>query len=146
MKTCYMVAQNGSLCPRVAPRLRVYSSSGPVSAGQRHRAPEARCRHDNKFSGLSSRVSLRRGLRLRRCPVCRVGPELIEPLQPLGVDFLKFLAAFVVITPVFRKFDASPILGFLLAGLLLRQMKYEPCLPSPCHIGPQVQSHVISVR
>jgi hypothetical protein len=53
--------------------------------------------------------------------VCRSGGA--EPLVPLGHDFLKFLAAFVIITPVFKRINVSPILGFLLAGLLLRQAK-----------------------
>lgn len=51
----------------------------------------------------------------------------MEPeLNQLGLDFLKFLAAFVVITPVFKKINVSPILGFLLAGVLLRQAEYDP--------------------
>ena len=49
-------------------------------------------------------------------------------LNGLGLDFLKFLAAFVLITPVFKKINVSPILGFLLAGLLLRQAEYDPFL------------------
>jgi Kef-type K+ transport system membrane component KefB len=47
----------------------------------------------------------------------------VEPLIPLGHDFLKFLGAFVIITPLFKRINVSPILGFLLAGVLLRQAK-----------------------
>ena len=58
----------------------------------------------------------------RRQLLCRSG---LEPeLNGLGLDFLKFLGAFVIITPVFKRINVSPILGFLLAGVLLRQAKY----------------------
>lgn len=56
--------------------------------------------------------------RSRRNLSCR-SSEIV----PLGHDFLKFLAAFVVITPTFRKMNISPILGFLGAGLLLKLTK-----------------------
>jgi Kef-type K+ transport system membrane component KefB len=44
-------------------------------------------------------------------------------MAPLGYDFLKFLAAFVLITPVFKRMNVSPVLGFLLAGVILRRTK-----------------------
>eukprot|EP00892_Ulva_mutabilis_P002658 jgi/Ulvmu1/12393/UM009_0039.1 len=65
---------------------------------------------------------------------------MIEPLQPLGVDFLKFLAAFVVITPVFKRLNVSPILGFLLAGLLLRQIN---AISSPKELGELAELGVL---
>jgi predicted Kef-type K+ transport protein len=45
-------------------------------------------------------------------------------MAPLGYDFLKFLAAFVLITPIFKRMNVSPVLGFLLAGVILRRTKY----------------------
>jgi Kef-type K+ transport system membrane component KefB len=45
-------------------------------------------------------------------------------MASLGYDFLKFLAAFVLITPIFKRMNVSPVLGFLLAGVLLRRTKY----------------------
>lgn len=49
-------------------------------------------------------------------------------ILPLGEDFLVFLGAFVIITPLFKKIDVSPILGFLAAGVILR---YGRCFPGP---------------
>jgi hypothetical protein len=54
-------------------------------------------------------------------------------IVPLGHDFLKFLGAFVFITPLFKRINVSPILGFLLAGVVLRQCKCVPPPPSQVH-------------
>lgn len=45
-----------------------------------------------------------------------------DALVPLGLDFLTFLAATVLVIPVFKSVKASPILGFLFSGLLLGQL------------------------
>lgn len=123
-----MVAHYTSLCPSVASRL-VYSSAWNCLAPPKRVATYAIRERHTYAPNLPVRYNLRRGPHARRRPVCHAGPELIEPLQPLGVDFLKFLAAFVLITPVFKRINVSPILGFLLAGLLLRQVKCVSCFP-----------------
>lgn len=127
-----MVAQTARFCPSVASGL-VYNSAWQSLVVPTRVETRAVRQNFTLCSNISNRCNLRPVPQLlaRRCPVCRAGAELIEPLQPLGVDFLKFLAAFVVITPVFKRLDLSPILGFLLAGLLLRQVKYEPCITYP---------------
>jgi hypothetical protein len=45
-----------------------------------------------------------------------------DPLLPLGLDFLTFLAATVLVIPVFKSVKASPVLGFLFSGLVLGQL------------------------
>ena len=45
-----------------------------------------------------------------------------DPLVPLGLDFLTFLAATVLVIPLFKSVKASPVLGFLFSGLLLGQL------------------------
>ena len=49
-----------------------------------------------------------------------------EVLLPLGLDFLTFLAATVIVIPVFKSVKASPVLGFLFSGLILGQLGYAP--------------------
>ena len=41
---------------------------------------------------------------------------------PLGLDFLTFLAATVLVIPTFKSAKISPVLGFLFSGLLLGQL------------------------
>ena len=58
---------------------------------------------------------------------CRRGQRLVphgipDPLLPLGLDFLTFLAATVLVIPVFKSVKASPVLGFLFSGLVLGQL------------------------
>jgi hypothetical protein len=61
------------------------------------------------------------GLEGRR--VQRLVPHGIpDPLIPLGLDFLTFLAATVLVIPVFKSVKASPVLGFLFSGLVLGQL------------------------
>lgn len=43
-------------------------------------------------------------------------------MLPLGLDFLTFLAATVLVLPVFRSAKISPVLGFLFTGLVLGQL------------------------
>eukprot|EP00798_Chlamydomonas_sp_ICE-L_P017163 gene17163-23474_t len=42
-------------------------------------------------------------------------------LVPLGLDLLAFLGSTVIIIPIFKRFDISPVLGFLFAGVVLQQ-------------------------
>lgn len=52
------------------------------------------------------------------------GPELggaLEVIDDLGLDTLTFLIATVVVIPAFKALKASPILGFLLSGVVLSQ-------------------------
>jgi len=57
----------------------------------------------------------------RRAPApCRSAPS--DVLLPLGLDFLTFLAATVLVVPVFKSAKASPVLGFLFSGLVLGQL------------------------
>ncbi len=56
-----------------------------------------------------------------------MGAEVAEAapgLVPLGLDFLTFLAATVLVLPVFRSAKISPVLGFLFTGLVLGQLGY----------------------
>lgn len=56
-----------------------------------------------------------------------------DPLVPLGLDFLTFLAATVLVIPLFKSVKASPVLGFLFSGLLLGQLGYAfPITPLFC--------------
>lgn len=43
-------------------------------------------------------------------------------LVPLGLDFLTFLAATVLVIPLFKSVKASPVLGFLFSGIVLGQL------------------------
>ncbi|KAK9810162.1 hypothetical protein WJX72_005895 [[Myrmecia] bisecta] len=47
---------------------------------------------------------------------------LSDTLLPLGLDFLTFLAATVLVIPLFKSVNASPVLGFLFSGLVLGQL------------------------
>ena len=58
---------------------------------------------------------------------CPAVAETGEVLLPLGLDFLTFLAATVLVIPTFKSVKASPILGFLFSGLILGQLGYKLC-------------------
>ena len=60
----------------------------------------------------------------RRLGVAGVVRAVPDPLLPLGLDFLTFLAATVLVIPVFKSVKASPVLGFLFSGLVLGQLGY----------------------
>lgn len=45
-----------------------------------------------------------------------------DALVPLGLDFLTFLAATVLVIPVFKSAKQSPVLGFLFAGVVMGQL------------------------
>ncbi len=49
---------------------------------------------------------------------------------PLGLDFLTFLAATVLVIPTFKSAKISPVLGFLFSGLLLGQLGCAPMAPA----------------
>ena len=59
------------------------------------------------------------GRQLGDAVVVRAVPDA---LLPLGLDFLTFLAATVLVIPVFKSVNASPVLGFLFSGLVLGQL------------------------
>jgi len=57
---------------------------------------------------------------------------------PLGLDFLTFLAATVLVIPTFKSAKISPVLGFLFSGLLLGQLGCAPMAPmAPAHAAKQ---------
>lgn len=71
---------------------------------------------------LSRRIHWSPGLRGRRRGDSCVTTAVPDPLLPLGLDFLTFLAATVLVIPVFKSVNASPVLGFLFSGLVLGQL------------------------
>lgn len=48
-------------------------------------------------------------------------------LVPLGLDFLTFLSATVLVIPLFKSLKLSPILGFLFSGVVLKQLGWVKC-------------------
>lgn len=62
------------------------------------------------------------GGRTGRRPNIAVRSAGEEVLLPLGLDFLTFLAATVLVIPIFKSVKASPVLGFLFSGLILGQL------------------------
>ncbi|XP_024517682.1 K(+) efflux antiporter 3, chloroplastic isoform X3 [Selaginella moellendorffii] len=46
----------------------------------------------------------------------------LETINDLGLDTLTFLVATVLVVPSFKAFKASPILGFLLSGVVMNQL------------------------
>lgn len=46
----------------------------------------------------------------------------VDPLIPLGYDFLTFLAATVLVVPLFKRANVSPVLGYLFVGVILNQL------------------------
>lgn len=76
------------------------------------------CKHTVQHNWLSQRSAGRR-------PSFQINAST-DPLVPLGLDFLTFLAATVLVIPLFKSVKASPVLGFLFSGLLLGQLGYVP--------------------
>ncbi len=74
------------------------------------------CKHSVQHGWLSQRSVGRR-------PSFQISATT-DPLVPLGLDFLTFLAATVLVIPLFKSVKASPVLGFLFSGLLLGQLGY----------------------
>lgn len=66
---------------------------------------------------------LRRSIgRSKRRSEVQTGALEGEGLVPLGLDFLTFLAATVLVIPLFKSVKASPVLGFLFSGIVLGQL------------------------
>lgn len=55
----------------------------------------------------------------QRLVPCEAGPDA---LVALGADFLLFLGATVLVVPVFKSANQSPVLGYLFAGLVMGQL------------------------
>jgi hypothetical protein len=66
------------------------------------------------------------GLHARRPPPgprgAVVARATIDRLSSVGFDFLSFLATTVLVIPLFRRVNISPILAFLLSGAVLQQL------------------------
>ncbi|CAM6096927.1 unnamed protein product [Calypogeia fissa] len=76
-------------------------------------------------NGYSMTTKLGDMERRHRFLVTRASVELaggMEIINNLGLDSLTFLAATVLVVPAFKAMKASPILGFLLSGVVLNQM------------------------
>ena len=96
------------------------SAQGPFP-GQRPYAGLADSQHLDGCSAYCQQLFT--GQRRRRRGHRRVQSSIQEEvLLPLGLDFLTFLAATVIVIPVFKSVKASPVLGFLFSGLILGQL------------------------
>ncbi|KAJ7553953.1 hypothetical protein O6H91_06G120000 [Diphasiastrum complanatum] len=77
-----------------------------------------------------SKIAVKRALikfakRKQKFPVVRAEVQLaggLDVINNLGLDTLTFLAATVLVIPAFKAINASPILGFLLSGVVLNQL------------------------
>ena len=107
LAACGVRAEHAA-CPSSA-RLQRYQAISASSSGKHGIAPRRRAQ-----LGYLQRAPLK-----ERAVQCRSAADI----APLGHDLLKFLIAFVVITPLAKKVNVNPILGFLTAGLLLRLTK-----------------------
>ena len=76
--------------------------------------------------GLGRRIKSPGGTRKAKRGQRLVPHGIPDPLLPLGLDFLTFLAATVLVIPVFKSVKASPVLGFLFSGLVLGQLGCAP--------------------
>lgn len=72
--------------------------------------------------GLGRRAPPARRRRVLLVPPPSAAPAAADVLLPLGLDFLTFLAATVLVVPVFKSAKVSPVLGFLFSGLVLGQL------------------------
>lgn len=92
----------------------------PSSLSQTCRTQQQFPRCPTALSGRTARRSnVQRSRRAKRNVTASAAPD---PLVPLGLDFLTFLAATVLVIPLFKSVKASPVLGFLFSGLLLGQL------------------------
>ncbi|GLI67394.1 hypothetical protein VaNZ11_011578 [Volvox africanus] len=73
---------------------------------------------------LNSRCLWRKKDGIFPIPRGRVVVESTESsmLLPLGLDFLTFLSATVLVIPLFKSLKLSPVLGFLFSGVVLKQL------------------------
>lgn len=141
---------------RTSPRLPCYARPVILCCGRafesaQHRSQRfgsaSRCTASQEASALSGRsleasAPSRRSRHAQRRVAVHSGGA--DALVPLGLDFLTFLCATVLVIPVFKSVGASPVLGFLFSGLLLGQLGLVPPLyyhPSPFlkHRGPASQ-------
>lgn len=71
--------------------------------------------------GIAGALASRRLAPSQRRRGGRLVARAADPLIPLGFDFLTFLGSTVLMIPLFRRFNISPILAFLISGALLQQ-------------------------
>lgn len=77
----------------------------------------------NLLPAPAQHAGLRRSMRAsKRRPRVQTAALEGEGLVPLGLDFLTFLAATVLVIPLFKSVKASPVLGFLFSGIVLGQL------------------------
>ena len=117
---------------------RIVSAIGQVQRQLKLRTTAVACRADaaaaqccsrgrhfstRKWSPPQKEPRLWRPARQGGKPQTRAHSNLQEEvLLPLGLDFLTFLAATVLVIPIFKSVKASPVLGFLFSGLVLGQL------------------------
>jgi hypothetical protein len=127
-------------------------SSGRASApnGVLDRRPlQVRAWHHHRAGGPPSGASARPRSWLAGTPLRQRGT--LQPLRstqelsgliPLSQDVMTFLASTVFVIPVFRRLKVSPILGYLLSGLILQKFGWVsmprfvgagPLAPLPAH-------------
>lgn len=114
LKTCPSLSSFS--CNRNSP-FRVCS----VAAAGRQRQQQSTQHFSRPRTAPSSRLSpasWRNPIRAPRSVVARASDQLL----PLGLDFLTFLGATVLVIPVFKSLKISPVLGFLFSGLVLQQL------------------------
>lgn len=104
-------------CRPCGKTVAAYAAAVPAT----HRLQLSSCPLQRSEWGRAAPAALQQG-RLRQCWTQAVIET--DSLVPLGLDFLTFLAATVLVIPLFKSVKASPILGFLFSGLLLGQLGY----------------------
>eukprot|EP00850_Spirogloea_muscicola_P015217 SM000115S23896 [mRNA] locus=s115:2248:8946:- [translate_table: standard] len=114
--------------PTTSSRCRSHGCAAPLwhaatSAARRRAAPAPA---PSLWATHRYRRQLSRGLP----PPCAAAGELaasaqggLDVIQGLGLDTLLFLVATVFVVPTFKAINLSPILGFLLSGIVLNQLK-----------------------
>lgn len=107
-----------------------------VSAQLSTRSPQqgVKCLAGGKVSGLRRNSNALGPVPLWRPVPVRPGRREkaivqagVDPLVPLGYDFLTFLAATVLVVPLFKRAKVSPVLGYLFVGVVLNQLGYVAC-------------------
>ena len=102
------------------------STRGCSIASDGHPGAFVRCSNLQQQQVLARRALLpaapvRSGFhRQQQCRPCAALEA--DSLVPLGLDFLTFLSATVLVIPLFKSVKASPILGFLFSGVVLGQL------------------------
>eukprot|EP00884_Botryococcus_braunii_P021011 jgi/Botrbrau1/7594/Bobra.0159s0043.1 len=102
-------------CPEVL-------ATGSGTSGNRWESELLLRRRSKSFGPPFGVVSPARRRLARHGRHISVQSSAIDVLLPLGLDFLTFLCATVLVIPVFKSVGASPVLGFLFSGLLLGQL------------------------